>query len=137
MRLMRAFAVALLVAYSTYLLFPVYLERPHVEVTSLHTWLLTIHYLDKSYNHFPSLHVTLSWLAVYASQGSRATRIGLALVASGISVSTIFVKQHYIADVVFGYVLAWGAWKVASIGGAGASKNRTKPTGLATTSAAE
>lgn len=113
-RLLRATAVALLTAYTTYLVFPVYFERPHLEVTSLHSWLLSIEYLDKPYNHFPSLHVTLSWLAVHASQGSRRQRIALWALATGISVSTVFVKQHYIADVAYGFGLAWAAWRLAA-----------------------
>lgn len=61
-RLMAAFALTLLAACATYLLFPVYFERPHLEVSSLHTWLLSLSYLDKPYNHFPSLHVALAGL---------------------------------------------------------------------------
>lgn len=113
-RLLRAFGLSLAVAYATYLLYPVYFERPHLDVTSLHTWLLSIEYMDKPYNHFPSLHVTLSWLAVHASQVSRRQRLLLSLIATGISISTIFVKQHYIVDVVYGYALAWGAWRVTA-----------------------
>jgi membrane-associated phospholipid phosphatase len=132
--LARAFALSLLCAYTTYLLFPVYLERPHLEVTSLHTWLLSLQYMDKSYNHLPSLHVTLSWLAVHASQVTARTRVGLSLLAVGLSVSTVFVKQHYIADVFAGFVLAWGAWWLVN---ALASNKVTSPIGVATTSAAE
>ena len=112
-RLLWATALAMLVAYTTYLLFPVYFERPHLEARSLHTWLLSITYMDKPYNHFPSMHVALSWLAVHAAQVSRGSRLWLAAVAAGISIATIFVKQHYIVDVLFGYVLAWAAWRVA------------------------
>lgn len=137
LRLARALGIALIVAYSTYLLFPVYLERPPLEVSSLHTWLLSLQYLDKPYNHLPSLHVTLSWLAVHSAQLSRGSRIGLGVLASGISISTLFVKQHFIVDVVAGYALAWGAWKLAAVSGTGASKRATSPTGRATTSAAE
>lgn len=112
-RLARATGLSLLAAYTTYLLFPVYFERPHLEVSSLHTWLLSLEYLDKPYNHFPSLHVTLSWLAVHASQVSRRARVGLSVLAAAISLSTLFVKQHYIADVLYGFVLAWLAWRLA------------------------
>ena len=125
-RLARAFGLALLAAYTTYLLFPVYFERPRLEVSSLHTWLLSLKYLDKPYNHFPSLHVTLSWLAVHASQVSFRSRVWLSVLTVGISVSTLFVKQHYIADVLAGFVLAWLAWWLA---GAGASKRATSPAG--------
>ena len=110
-RLVRAYGLTLLTAYTTYLLFPVYFERPHLEVSSVHTWLLSLEYLDKPYNHFPSLHVALSWLAVHASAVSRRSRVGLGVLAVGISVSTVFVKQHYIVDVLFGFALAWVAWR--------------------------
>lgn len=135
--LIRAFAIALVIAYSTYLIFPVYLERPNLEVTSLHTWLLSLQYLDKSYNHFPSLHVTLSWLAAQSAEGSGSFRTGVAVLAFGISIATVFVKQHYIVDVVFGYALAWGAWRCASARAVAASNRKMEPTGFATTSAAE
>jgi membrane-associated phospholipid phosphatase len=114
LHLARATGLAVLTAYTTYLLFPVWLERPHLEVTSLHTWLLSIEYLDKSYNHFPSLHVTLSWLAVHALQVSVRTRVWLSVLTVGISMSTLFVKQHYIVDVLAGFAVAWAAWWLTS-----------------------
>lgn len=109
----RATGLTLLAAYTTYLLFPVYFERPHLDVTSLHSWLLSLEYMDKPYNHFPSLHVALTWLAVFGSQLSRRARAGLGALAVGVSVSTILVKQHYIVDVLYGFALAWLAWRVA------------------------
>lgn len=116
-RVTVATALTLLIAYATYLLFPVYFERPHLDVTSLHTWLLSIEYMDRPYNHFPSLHVALSWLAVLAAQVSRRTRISLGVVAIGISISTVFVKQHYVVDVLYGGVLAYVAWRLAAPAG--------------------
>jgi membrane-associated phospholipid phosphatase len=123
LRLARAFVVVLVVGYTTYLAFPVYLARPQLVVDSLHTWLLSLQYLDKPYNHLPSMHVALSWLSVFASQGSRASRVGLAIVAIGISVSTVFVKQHYIVDVLAGFALAWFAWRLARRGGQAPQRN--------------
>ncbi len=112
-RLMRALAIALGLAYTTYLIFPVYFERPTLHVDSLHTWLLSLKYRDGPYNHFPSLHVTLSWIAVQAVQVPARRRRLLMGLAVGVSVSTIFVKQHYIVDVLAGGVLAWFAWRMA------------------------
>jgi membrane-associated phospholipid phosphatase len=113
-RLLHATGVTLLIAYTTYLLFPVYFERPRLEVTSLHTWLLSLEFMDKPYNHFPSLHVAHSWLAVFASQVSRRSRIGLYVLAAAVSISTLFVKQHYVADVVYGFAVAVMAWRLTS-----------------------
>jgi membrane-associated phospholipid phosphatase len=114
-RLARAYGLTLLIAYTTYLLFPVYFERPHLEVTSFHAWLLSLEYLDKPYNDFPSLHVALSWLAVFVSQVSRRSRAGLVVLAAGISVATVFVKEHYIVDVVYGFALAWVAYRLGEV----------------------
>lgn len=113
LRLLISFLLTLVVAYATYLTFPVYLERPVLEVDSLATFLLSIEYLDPSYNHFPSLHVALSWL-VYLScrEGVRRPR-WLLLGVLALSISTVFVKQHYIVDVVYGVALAGLAWRVA------------------------
>lgn len=112
-QLMVAALLTLGVSYTTYLVFPVYFERPPLVATSVHTWLLSLEYLDKPYNHFPSLHVALTWLAVLASQVPHKSRVGLYVLAAAISVSTMFVKQHYLADVVYGFVLALATWRFA------------------------
>ncbi len=113
LQLIGAFFLTLAVAYTTYLLYPVYFERPVLEVDSLATFFLSIEYLDKSYNHFPSLHVAISWLIYFAcSEGVRRRSLFLWLVI-GISASTVFVKQHYIVDVVYGVALAATAWVVS------------------------
>ena len=112
-RLLLAAVLILIAAYTTYLVFPVYFERPDLVVSSFHTWLLSLEYLDKSYNHFPSLHVAFTWLAVFASQVSPRSRFVLRVLAAGISISTVFVKQHYIVDVLYGFVLAMIAWRLA------------------------
>jgi membrane-associated phospholipid phosphatase len=109
-----AFLLVLAAAYASYALLPVYLERPQLEVDSLATWLLALEYRDPSYNHFPSLHVAISWL-VYLAVRRDARRLAAILMplVIGISASTLFVKQHYAADVVYGALLAVGAWALA------------------------
>src|SRR2546422_8151784 len=56
-RLAWAFGLTLAGAYTTYLLYPVYLQRPELTGHSLPTPLLAPQYLDKPYNHFSSLPV--------------------------------------------------------------------------------
>lgn len=112
-RLTGAFALTLVVAYTTYLLFPVYLERPHLEIDSVATFLLSLEYLDHSYNHFPSLHVAIGWLVYLACREALRRPATLFLALSGMSVATLFVKQHYVVDVAFGALLALAAWTVA------------------------
>ncbi len=108
-----AFALTLGVAYATYLLFPVYLERPPLVVHSPATFLLALEYHDPSYNHFPSLHVAISWLVYFACREAVRRRVVYLVLVIGISISTVFVKQHYVVDVLAGAALAWGAWVAA------------------------
>ena len=72
---------------------------------------------DPSFNCFPSLHAAVSVICFYAwyryarlkpNRITRGIAIGMLIVAIGVVLSTLFVKQHYIADEVAGIVLAWG-----------------------------
>lgn len=110
-RLLLAIGITLAVAYATYLVFPVYLERPPLAVRSVATFLLWLEYHDPPYNHFPSLHVATAWLSYFACRPAlRWPRLFQALLV-GIAVSTVFVKQHYAVDVGYGVALAWLAWR--------------------------
>ena len=113
-RLAWAFGLTLAGAYTTYLLYPVYLPRPELAGRSLATRLLALEYLDKPYNHFPSLHVALAILVALGCSDDRRTRWWLPAVVAIMAVSTIFVKQHYILDVLAAAVLAPAAWRLAA-----------------------
>jgi membrane-associated phospholipid phosphatase len=76
---------------------------------------------DPSFNCFPSLHAAVSVICFYAwyryarvkpNSITRAIAIAMLIVAVGVVLSTLFVKQHYIADEIAGIVLAWviGRW---------------------------
>jgi membrane-associated phospholipid phosphatase len=64
-----------------------------------------------SYNFLPSLHVALSAVCVllYAARGGVAAKVLLGLWSAVIAASTLLLHQHYVADVVAGYALAWAA----------------------------
>lgn len=70
---------------------------------------------DTSFNCFPSLHAAVSTICFFAwykhskTRPSAATKIvavGVLIMTGGIVLSTLFVKQHYIADEIAGIVLA-------------------------------
>ncbi len=70
---------------------------------------------DTSFNCFPSLHAAISTICFYAwfryvkvkpSKAVKATAIVAFIVAAGVILSTLFIKQHYIADEIAGIVLA-------------------------------
>ncbi|MEK2647111.1 phosphatase PAP2 family protein [Bdellovibrio sp. BCCA] len=69
-----------------------------------------IHTLDKPHNLVPSLHVTFSALALFAAAEMHRNKKWLTVVFSiwmlGIAASVVFTRQHHIADIVGGFVLA-------------------------------
>lgn len=65
--------------------------------------------LDARWNAFPSLHVanpTLIALLSFRERGTAPISILLLVIAVGIAVSTLLVRQHYLLDVVGGMLLA-------------------------------
>ena len=65
---------------------------------------------DNAYNDFPSLHTSLSTiLAIHWVKVNRPLGIVLSIWTALIVASTLLVKQHYIADMIFGLALAFTA----------------------------
>jgi membrane-associated phospholipid phosphatase len=66
-----------------------------------------LHHVDGPGNLFPSLHVTLAWLAAaaLAAQYPRA-RAACWLAAAAVAVAVLLCKQHTVADVAAGAALA-------------------------------
>ncbi len=72
---------------------------------------------DPSFNCFPSLHAAVSVICAYAwyrcfrlrpNVIAKIVAVLTATIAVGVILSTLFVKQHYIADEIAGIVLALG-----------------------------
>ncbi len=72
---------------------------------------------DPSFNCFPSLHAAVSVICAYAwyrrfrrrpNAVTKIVAVLAAVIAVGVVLSTLFVKQHYIADEIAGIVLALG-----------------------------
>jgi membrane-associated phospholipid phosphatase len=70
---------------------------------------------DSSFNCFPSLHAAVSTICFFAwfqyakikpSKTTKAVAIVALIIAVGVILSTLFIKQHYIADEIGGVVLA-------------------------------
>lgn len=104
-----AVTVALLASYLVYVLAQSYVIRPS---PAGRDWLTAavrqVYSLDPPYNDFPSLHTCLS--AIVAVLWLRTHRRTGALVAAWCSLivaSTVLIRQHYLADVAGGLVIAW------------------------------
>lgn len=66
-----------------------------------------IRYFDSPLNCFPSLHVSLCFLfSFFHWDESKKLFYGTTILSTAISISTLTTKQHYIADIVSGFILA-------------------------------
>jgi len=93
-----------------WLSYPTILPRPASKEigAGFCAWTLRVAYSwDAPRNCFPSLHVAQAFLAALTCNlVSRGLGLAAGVWASLIGVSTLFTKQHYVADVVAGALLA-------------------------------
>ena len=70
---------------------------------------------DTSFNCFPSLHAAVSTICFFAwfryakikpGKTTKTAAIAALIIVVGVILSTLFIKQHYIADEIAGVVLA-------------------------------
>ena len=113
-RTLWAFAMVWIVGSISWLCFPTILPRPPSAAIGggFYAWTLRIAYSgDAPYNCFPSLHVAQPFLAALTCN-LVSRRLGLAALvwATLVAVSTLFTKQHYVADVIAGIFLAGAAY---------------------------
>lgn len=115
-RTMYAYLFVWLTAYAFFfLLYPTVAHRPEVvSGAGFAVWgLQTLYAADPPYNCFPSLHVAHSFVGALACYGvHRRVGIVAGLCAALVAISTLFTKQHYVADVVAGIALAVFAYAV-------------------------
>lgn len=102
--------LAMLVSYLAYFLLQTEVIRPVVAGSDLFSRMVRDVYAgDNPYNDFPSLHTSLSTIiAIHWWRTDRRLGIVDAAWTVLIVASTVFVKQHYVADVASGLLLAWG-----------------------------
>jgi len=96
------------VSYAFYFFLQSYIARPQVTGTDPFSGMIrSIYASDQPYNDFPSLHTSLSTIiAIHWWRFDRRIGIPAAIWTALIVASTVFVKQHYLADVAGGLVLA-------------------------------
>jgi membrane-associated phospholipid phosphatase len=105
--LIVSFIILNLFAFTCFISFPVYCPRPSFEIDSLSAYLLSLEYLyDKPVNNFPSLHAGIAWLLYLSCRGyHKPVNAAMFLIAIGIGISAVFIKQHFMADIFAGYIL--------------------------------
>ncbi len=111
-RVYRSAAITMIivwfVSYAFYFFLQSYIDRPHITGTDPFSGMIrSIYASDQPYNDFPSLHTSLSTIiAIHWWRLDRRIGIPAAIWTTLIVASTVLVKQHYLADVVGGLVLA-------------------------------
>ena len=101
-----------------YVMVPATLPRPTLTDSGFFSWLLrdVVWQLDEPVNTFPSNHVTFSVIAILAlatANVDRRARVALQGWLGLVCVSTLFVHQHVVADLVAGIVLGVVAFYAA------------------------
>jgi membrane-associated phospholipid phosphatase len=100
--------VVWLISYAFYFFLQSYVARPAITGTDPFSGLIrTVYASDQPYNDFPSLHTSLSTvIAIHWWRFDRRMGILAAIWTALIVASTVLVKQHYLADLAGGLVLA-------------------------------
>jgi membrane-associated phospholipid phosphatase len=109
-RTLLSFCVGMLVCYVIYFFFQTTVPRPELMGTGILTGMVKYVYgADQPFNCFPSIHVLSSYLMILGIRHSKLWTIKKDMIVSTIAysiiLSTLFVKQHVVLDVVAGVLL--------------------------------
>lgn len=105
-----ALSIALgnVLGFITYLLYQTVVPRPEVLGNDLFSEMLRMTYnMDNPYNGFPSLHIsstTIILISILSSKSNKKYKVFSIVLCVLITLSTLFIKQHTILDVLGGVV---------------------------------
>jgi membrane-associated phospholipid phosphatase len=111
-RVYRSAAITMIVvwfiSYAFYFFLQSYIARPAITGTDPFSGMIRgIYASDQPYNDFPSLHTSLSTIiAIHWWRVDRRYGVAATIWTTLIVMSTVLIKQHYLADVGGGLVLA-------------------------------
>ena len=102
-RVIFSYFISFTICYAVFLILPIEVVRPESPTVLLSF----LHVVDLPYNAFPSIHVMISFLPAFLAYRKKKWLGGMFLIwAIVISLSTMFLKQHYFLDVVGGLLVA-------------------------------
>lgn len=110
--------IAKLICLFFFVFLPTTLTRPEVTGTDLCSRLVRLIYtFDPPVNLFPSIHCLESWCCIRASflfkKSNRTYQTATLIMSLGVFASTLFIKQHVIADVFGGIVVFEAGFRLA------------------------
>lgn len=97
--------IGLVACYLTYYLFQTYVDRPEItKDVPLYGLIHLVYSTDRPFNCFPSIHVMTTYLMLKSTFRhitlKRLTHFVIGLIGWSIIVSTLFVKQHVVLDMI-------------------------------------
>ncbi|QNG58267.1 phosphatase PAP2 family protein [Bacillus sp. PAMC26568] len=112
-----AITISELVCFIIYFFFQTTVPRPQITGDTILLQLVSVIYnTDEPFNCFPSIHVLTTMIIMLASTHTKGTGKFQSYITqmTGILIilSTLFVKQHVIYDVVASVVLSAGLWVI-------------------------
>lgn len=112
-RMVGAYLMMYFMGFLTFIVFPVKMVRPELIGDGYSLWLLRkIYNADNGYNCFPSMHVANAYLASFFSfKFNKPYGSIVYIIAFLITISTLFIKQHYIVDLIAGILLAYFVYR--------------------------
>lgn len=114
-RTVHAYLLVWVTAYAFFAVYPTAAPRPERVIgEGFAVWgLRALYSSDPPYNCFPSLHVAHSFVSALAClRVHRGVGMIATCCAAAVALSTLFTKQHYVADVIAGVLLALGAYAI-------------------------
>src|ERR1700681_2072270 len=116
-RVYRSAAITMIVvwfiSYACFFFLQSYVVRPNIAGTDPFSAMVRgVYAIDRPYNDFPSLHTSLSTIiAMHWWRVDRRAGIAAAAWTALIVMSTVLIKQHYLADLAGGLALGvTGSW---------------------------
>ncbi|MGH4138701.1 phosphatase PAP2 family protein [Clostridium sp.] len=112
LKLLITLNIGMITCYVIYFFYPTYVPRPMITGTDFFSnMVLNLYAADNPYNCFPSIHVLNSVLIALYTCGSdkvcKSTKISCFIISGLIILSTMFIKQHYFADVAVAIIFAF------------------------------
>jgi len=107
-RILTAYLLITLISSVIYIFFPTEITRLPLNLENFYDKLLFyFRKIDTNQNLFPSFHAGLVFLSTFICN-LKYKKLGkiLYLLSFIIVLSTLFIKQHYILDLIFGFLLA-------------------------------
>ena len=103
-----SFFIGMSVCYIVYYLYPTQITRPIIENGNILNYLVNVIYsIDRPVNCFPSLHVLTTYFIMRYTKYKDSKKKFYYTEITGILIilSTLFIKQHFIADVISAIIL--------------------------------